>query len=301
MGIARMLQARGGAEIISMDSALVYRGMDIGTAKPTASELAEVPHHLINIRDPLDAYSAAEFARDARQAMTEIIGRGRLPLVVGGTMLYYKALLEGLDDMPPADPAVRAAIDTQARALGWPALHRELSQWDPATAERLSPNDSQRISRAIEVFKLTGKPLSHFHAAHRAGAANQGGQLHAAPGHSVLIALEPTDRAWLHMRIAKRFDDMLRAGFLDEVQALRARGDLHANLPSMRCVGYRQAWDMLDGRTPPDAWCELAIIATRQLAKRQLTWLRSLPQRTVVPADDPAALAKVLAAVSGWT
>jgi len=276
-------------EIISVDSALVYRGMDIGTAKPTAAELAAVPHHLINIRDPLQAYSAAEFVTDARQLMTDIAARGKLPLLVGGTMLYFKALRDGLDDMPRADPAIREAIALEAAQQGWPALHAELAQVDPVTAARLAPADSQRISRALEVFRISGRPLSSFQT--RNSESNE------APLHdpdSLLISLEPIDRAWLHQRIAQRFDAMLASGFLDEVRALRARGDLHPDLPSMRCVGYRQAWEALDGLWPLSELRDKGIAATRQLAKRQLTWLRSSPQRQVVACDAPDALERVL-------
>ncbi|HXE49698.1 MAG TPA: tRNA (adenosine(37)-N6)-dimethylallyltransferase MiaA, partial [Ramlibacter sp.] len=227
------------AEIISVDSALVYRGMDIGTAKPSAAELAAVPHHLIDIRDPLQAYSAADFAADARRLAGEINARGKLALLAGGTMLYFKALFEGLDAMPPADPRVRAQLEAQAAQAGWPALHAELARIDPATAARLAPGDSQRIQRALEVFRVSGQPLSSFHLR---GNGNAGNAWAATP----LFSLEPEDRAWLHQRIAERFDTMLAAGFLDEVKALRARGDLSPALPSMRCVGYRQAWEMLD-------------------------------------------------------
>jgi tRNA dimethylallyltransferase len=222
-----------------VDSALVYRGMDIGTAKPNAAELAQVPHHLIDIRDPLHAYSAADFVRDAKALITDIQTRGRMPLLVGGTMLYFKALMDGLSDMPTANPEVRADIDARAQALGWPALHAELAALDPTTAQRLAPNDSQRIARALEVFAISGQPLSQWHAQTRQ---------HTSPLRpDRLIALEPNDRAWLHTRIAQRFETMLTQGLVDEVRALRARGDLHPDLPSMRCVGYRQCWDMLDG------------------------------------------------------
>ena len=295
LAIAQALLPWSGVEIISMDSALVYRGMDIGTAKPAAVELARVPHHLIDIRDPTQAYSAAEFANDARDLMADITARGKLPLLVGGTMLYYRALVDGLDDMPPADPATRAAIDAQARESGWPALHQQLGEFDPPTAARLAPQDSQRISRAIEVYRLTGRPLSAFHATRITTPRDSA---LARAGNALLIALEPANRAWLHERIAQRFDAMVQNGFLDEVQALHSRGDLHADLPSMRCVGYRQAWDMLDGRVAPESWRDLAVIATRQLAKRQLTWLRGMPQRVIVPADSAEALPQILAAAS---
>ena len=274
-------------EIISVDSALVYRGMDVGTAKPSAAELAAVPHHLINIRDPLQAYSAAEFVQDAQTLIGQIADRGRLPLLVGGTMLYFKALFDGMDPMPQAQPALRAAIAAQAQAQGWPALHAELAKVDPVTAARLAPADSQRIQRALEVFRVSGLPLSHFHKRSTA----------YAPTNVPLISLEPLDRAWLHARIAQRFDAMLEAGFLDEVRALRARGDLNPELPSMRCVGYRQAWDMLDGVGDMANLRERGVAATRQLAKRQITWLRSMPQRQVVNCQEADAAQQVLRAV----
>jgi len=274
-------------EIISVDSALVYCGMDIGTAKPSAAELAAVPHHLINIRDPLQAYSAAEFVRDAHRLIHQITARGRLPLLVGGTMLYFKALFDGIDPMPPAQPALRAAIEAQAQLEGWPALHAELARVDPATAARLAPADGQRIQRALEVYRASGLPLSHFHARSAEPARS------AVP----LITLEPQDRAWLHARIAQRFDAMLAAGFMDEVRALHARGDLHAELPSMRCVGYRQAWEVLDGLADMGSLRERGIAATRQLAKRQITWLRSMPQRQVVNCQAEDAAQQVLRAV----
>jgi len=273
-----------GAEIISVDSALVYRGMDVGTAKPTAEEQSRVPHHLIDIRDPSQPYSAAEFVADSRRLVQEIHARGRVPLLVGGTMLYFKTLFDGLDAMPPADPAVRAQLESEAAERGWPALHAELAAVDPATAARLAPNDSQRIQRALEVFRSTGRPLSEFQ---RGG----GGGLQP----SVLLSLEPQDRAWLHERIARRFDAMLEAGFLDEVRALRARGDLHPGLPSMRCVGYRQAWEALDHGWPLAELRDRGIFATRQLAKRQLTWLRGM-QRHVVACDAGDPVPQLLAA-----
>ena len=290
---ALAIARRHDVEIISVDSALVYRGMDIGTAKPTAAELAAVPHHLIDIRDPLQPYSAAEFVADARRLVGEIRARGRLPLLVGGTMLYFKALMQGLDDMPPANPAVRAALEAEASARGWPAMHAELARLDPATAARLAPNDSQRIQRALEVHRISGRPLSAFHTSKSIAVDD-----HSTLG-MPLISLEPVDRGWLHARIAQRFDDMLATGFLDEVRHLRARGDLHADLPSMRCVGYRQAWELLDAQAgdaafPMERLRELGINATRQLAKRQITWLRSMPARRIVPCDHPDALAQVL-------
>ena len=293
---ALAIAQRHDVEIVSVDSALVYRGMDIGTAKPSAAERTRVPHHLIDIRDPLQAYSAAEFVADARRLIGEIRARGRLPLLVGGTMLYFKALMHGLDDMPPADPAVRAALEAQALQIGWPAMHAELARVDPVTAARLAPNDSQRIQRALEVHRITGRPLAEFHTSKSIAL-----DVHSTLG-LPLVSLEPADRAWLHERIAQRFDAMLADGFLDEVRQLRARGDLHADLPSMRCVGYRQAWELLDAPStdtpfPLARLRELGIAATRQLAKRQITWLRSMPERLIVPCDHPDALAKVLAQV----
>ena len=295
LAIARLYPS----EIISVDSALVYRGMDIGTAKPTADELASVPHHLIDIRDPLHPYSAAEFVLDATVLMADISARGKLPLLVGGTMLYFKALFDGLDDMPKADAGVRAVLALEAAAKGWPALHAELAAVDPVTAARLEPQDSQRISRALEVFRISGQPLSFFHQRNATKSIAADTRI---TGATTLISLEPGDRSWLHGRIAERFDAMLAAGFMDEVKALRARGDLTPDLPSMRCVGYRQAWELLDayalrgldGSFPLNELRDKGIFATRQLAKRQLTWLRSMPQRHVVACDDPTALQQVL-------
>ena len=295
---ALAVAAQQPVEIISVDSALVYRGMDIGTAKPTAAELAAVPHHLVDIRDPLQAYSAAEFVTDATRLIVEISARGKLPLLVGGTMLYFKALRDGLDDMPTANPTTRAAIEAEALAKGWPALHAELAAVDAVTAARLAPNDSQRISRALEVFRVSGQPLSFFqkHNAIEKGAVSP---FPARAG--ALISMEPQDRAWLHERIARRFDAMLASGLIDEVKALRARGDLHPDLPSVRCVGYRQAWEALNGAWPMTELRERGIAATRQLAKRQITWLRSMPDRHIVACDAPDALQQVLKAVTALT
>jgi tRNA dimethylallyltransferase len=276
------------AEIISVDSALVYRGMDIGTAKPSAQERAAVVHHLIDIRDPSEPYSAADFVRDAQRLIGEINARGKLALLAGGTMLYFKALFEGLDEMPPANPEVRALIEADAASRGWPALHEVLALRDPQAAARISPNDSQRIQRALEVLRTTGRPISSFH-----------GQRSEPMTGIPLFSLEPVDRAWLHERIAQRFDAMLAAGFLDEVKALRARGDLDADMPSMRCVGYRQAWEALAGETPMEDLRDRGIFATRQLAKRQLTWLRGMSHRIVVPADAPDAIEQLAAGVRG--
>ena len=292
------LAQRWPIEIVSVDSALVYRGMDIGTAKPTPQERAQVPHHLIDLIDPTDAYSAAAFVRDAIRLVDEIAARGRTAVLVGGTMLYFKALLVGLDDMPAADAGVREAIEARARSEGWPALHAELARVDPATAARLFPNDSQRIQRALEVHAVSGRPLSDWQSGRTHNPASP-----LQPRH--LLSLEPVDRAWLHRRIADRFDAMLADGLIDEVRHLRARGDLHPDLPSMRCVGYRQTWEALDRADPPDAALladlrERGIAATRQLAKRQLTWLRSMPGRRTVDCDAPDALAQVTDAVAGW-
>ena len=294
LAIAAHLQDQGSAEIISVDSALVFKGMNIGTAKPSASELAAVPHHLIDIRDPLNAYSAAEFAHDALACVADIRSRGKMPILVGGTMLYFKALMEGLNDMPAANAEIRAGIQAEAENLGWPAMHALLRQVDPLTAARLAPADSQRISRALEVFRISGKALSSFHQLNLAPAepANSNA-LHWA--NAPLLSLEPTDRSWLHKRIEQRFDDMLTNGFLDEVKVLRARGDLTPDLPAMRCVGYRQAWEALDGTLPMSELRDRGVFATRQLAKRQITWLRSLPQRTVLEADGQDVLKQALA------
>lgn len=284
-------------EIISVDSALVYRGMDIGTAKPSPAEQAAVPHHLIDILDPLQAYSAARFVADTLRLVDDIRARGRLPLLVGGTMLYFKALRDGLDEMPPADAAVRAALDAEAAERGWPALHAELARVDPATAARLPPQDAQRVQRALEVFRVSGRPLSAWQ---RGPAGDAAERAAAWP----MVSLEPASRGWLHKRIAERFEAMLAAGFLQEVQALRERGDLHAGLPSMRCVGYRQAWEMLDaaGAAGPDATGvahlrETGIAATRQLAKRQLTWLRSTVVQQRIACDAAGAAARALEAL----
>lgn len=293
-------------EIISVDSALVYRGMDVGTAKPSLAERAQVQHHLIDIRDPLQAYSAAEFMRDAHALIHAINARGRLPLLVGGTMLYFRALALGLDAMPAADAAVRAAIEAEAALHGWPAMHAVLARSDPITAQRLAPGDSQRIARALEVLRVSGLPLSHFHTQHAraqgsqramgldgkttepANASTGGATLGVTRG--LLLSLECQDRDWLHARIAQRFDTMLDAGLLDEVAALRARGDLHADLPSMRCVGYRQSWQALSGAWPMAELRTRGVSATRQLAKRQMTWLRSMPGRHPLDCTLPGVL-----------
>ena len=263
-------------ELISVDSALVYRGMDIGTAKPSRALLDKHPHRLIDILDPSQSYSAADFRNDALQAMAEITSRGKIPLLVGGTMLYFKALLEGLADMPAADPEIRAQIEAQAVSRGWQALHDELASIDPVSAARIHPNDPQRLVRALEVFRVSGVSMTAL----RQQQTEQSAQASASGRHQLPytvanLAIAPTDRKVLHDRIAVRFRQMLDEGFVEEVVALRSRGDLHSNLPSIRAVGYRQVWDHLDARLTWDEMQERGIIATRQLAKRQFTWLRS--------------------------
>ena len=301
-------------EIISVDSALVYRSMDIGTAKPSAAELAAVPHHVIDIRDPLQPYSAAEFAADAARLMHEITARGKTPLLVGGTMLYFKALFEGLDDMPRADPAIRAALELEAAQVGWPAMHAQLAQVDPISAARLQPNDAQRVQRALEVYRISGKPLSSFQLANQDTINNIASQSINTLAtdknntkNALFISLEPANRAWLHERIAQRFDLMLASGFEAEVRKLRARGDLTVETPSIRCVGYRQMWEALDEAGSMALSPQLqqnmrdkGIAATRQLAKRQLTWLRSNKTRQVVFCDAPDATLQVLDMVASW-
>jgi len=268
--VALELAQRLGGEIVSVDSALVYRGLDIGAAKPTRHELAQVPHHLVDLRDPWQPYSAAEFAVDARGAIDGIIARGRLPILAGGTGLYFRALLEGLADMPEADEATRAAITAEAAERGWAALHAQLAQVDPVAAARIHATDAQRIQRALEVYRLSGRPIS--------GWQRQAQRAHL-PLKVLKLVLAPPDRNLLHERIAARFDAMLAAGFLDEVRALRASPELAAHphpldLPALRAVGYRQAWEFLGGESTPAEFRERAIAATRQLAKRQFTWLR---------------------------
>ena len=273
LAIARQIPS----EIISVDSALVYRGMDIGTAKPTPEELASVPHHLIDIIEPTESYSVAQFSADTLRLVADISARGKLPLLVGGTMMYFKGLTDGLDDLPTANAELRVVIEEEAARIGWPAMHDKLRALDPVTAERLAPNDAQRINRALEIIELSGRSMSEL-LAKRAKTV--------LPFDLLSFALEPSDRAVLHGRIATRFDQMLGtrddSGIVAEVAGLRARGDLNPNLPSMRCVGYRQAWDYLDGTIDRPALRETGIIATRQLAKRQLTWLRSMPDRVVI-------------------
>jgi len=266
--LAATLARRFPVEIVSVDSAQVYRGMDIGTAKPSAAERAQVPDHLIDILDPTERYSAAQFCGNAVELIREVSARGRTPLLVGGTMLYFKALREGLSELPESDAALRARIDAEAAERGWPAMHGELAGVDAPTAARLEPNDAQRIQRALEVYRVTGKPMSQLLA--------KGGKARL-PFRFIALALVPSDRSVLHQRIEKRFEAMLERGLVDELRALRRRYALRATLPSMRCVGYRQAWQHLEGEFGMNELRERGIFATRQLAKRQLTWLRATP------------------------
>ncbi|WP_277372971.1 tRNA (adenosine(37)-N6)-dimethylallyltransferase MiaA [Pseudomonas sp. AA-38] len=289
-------------DLISVDSALIYRGMDIGTAKPDKAVLAEFPHALIDIRDPVESYSAAEFRADALAAMADSTARGRIPLLVGGTMLYYKALLEGLADMPSADPAVRAELEARAAAEGLEALHRELAEVDPESAARIHPNDPQRLVRALEVYRVSGLSMSEHRRRQAAGNPDcdtpGGGQL---PYTVAQFAIAPAERQILHARIAQRFHAMVEQGLIGEVKALRERSDLHPGLPSIRAVGYRQVWDYLDGRLSRSEMLERGIIATRQLAKRQFTWLRgweNLHWLDSLACDNLSRTLKYLASVS---
>ena len=276
--VALEIAAHFPVEIVSVDSAQVFRGMDVGTAKPSAAERAAAPHHLIDILDPTQSYSAARFRTDAARLMREIIARGRVPLLTGGTMLYFKALREGLSDLPEADTKVRAALDAEAKEKGWPALHAELAQIDASTAARLNPNDAQRIQRALEVFRITGKPMSALQGARIADSL---------PFRFMPVALVPSDRAVLHQRIEQRFAAMLAAGLVDEVAGLQQKYVLNADLPAMRCVGYRQAWEHLEGAYDLATLRDRGIYATRQLAKRQLTWLRAMPDPKIFDCLAP--------------
>lgn len=264
--LAIALVERLPCEIISVDSALIYRGMDIGTAKPDAETLACAPHRLIDILDPAESYSAARFRDDALREMAEITAAGRIPLLVGGTMLYYRALQQGLSQLPKSDPEVRTRIEAEAAERGWQALHRRLAEVDPESAARIHPNDPQRLSRALEVYELSGQPLSVLWREQERSSF---------PYRAVKLAVAPADRTLLHQRIALRFGMMLQQGFVEEVEALYRRGDLHPELPAIRCVGYRQVWSYLAGEWDREEMAQRGIIATRQLAKRQFTWLRS--------------------------
>ncbi|CCN72060.1 tRNA (adenosine(37)-N6)-dimethylallyltransferase MiaA [Vibrio nigripulchritudo] len=274
--IAIRLRQKYPVEIISVDSALIYKGMDIGTAKPDEEEQAKAPHRLIDILDPSESYSAADFRRDALSEMNEIVANGKIPLLVGGTMLYYKALLEGLSPLPAANPAIRQQIEQDALTLGWSALHDQLKDIDPVSAKRIHPNDPQRLSRALEVYKISGKTLTEL-------TKKQGDPL---PFRVKQFAIAPKERAELHRRIELRFEKMIDAGFEEEVQALYARKDLHPDLPSIRCVGYRQMWDYLDGNCTLDEAVFRGVCATRQLAKRQITWLRSWDDLTWLDSEN---------------
>ena len=284
--VAMALAERLPVEVVSVDSAQVYRGMDVGTAKPSAEERARVPHHLVDIVDPTETYSAGRFREDALRLVGEIHARGRIALVTGGTMLYFRALTEGIAELPRSDPALRAEIESQARREGWPAMHARLAQVDPDTAARLDPSDAQRIERALEVHRMSGEPLSALQ--RRQPAAE-------LPFETLRIALEPSDRAVLHERIAQRFRAMLANGLLEELEGLRRRFALSERLPSMRAVGYRQAWQTLEGEQPAATLEARGIAATRQLAKRQLTWLRSMPRLERYDALRPDLAAAVAA------
>jgi len=300
MLLAEAAQARNiTVELISMDSALVYRGMDIGSAKPTLAERAAVKHYLIDILDPTEAYSAARFASDTTRLVTEIRQRGNVPVIVGGTMLYWRAFAYGLSSLPPADPVIRARLDAQGKALGWPAMHAELMERDPITAARLEPNDSQRIQRALEVVQSTGKPMSAWLAESPSEDGRAGSLI---PSWLRLVSLEPGERAQLHQNLESRFDGMLKAGLIEEVRLLRTHSGVHADLPAMRAVGYRQVWEFLEGQINAEQMRYKALAATRQLGKRQLTWLRAIEGRTVFNPFDvsglPAALQYCLDQIS---
>ncbi len=292
-GAAVELLQRLPVELISVDSALVYRDMDIGTAKPDAATLKLAPHHLIDVIAPTEAYSAAQFRADALRLMADITARGKVPLLVGGTMLYFKALQGGLGELPQADPAVRARFDAEALQIGWPAMHAKLAKIDPETAARLMTTDSQRIQRALEVCELSGKTMTQLFAEQAATAL---------PYRLLKLALVPSDRSVLHQRIALRFEQMLDAGLIDEVRALRAKYPaLTADLPSMRCVGYRQAWQYLDGEFGLDELREKGVAATRQLAKRQLTWLRGMEDTVEFDCLDTAVNDKLFNYINQFT
>ena len=274
-------------ELISMDSALVYRGLDIGSAKPTQAEQAAVQHHLIDILEPTESYSAARFANDAKQLCAVIRDRGNIPVVVGGTMLYWRAWAYGLSSLPPADPEIRTRLDEQGKVIGWPAMHAQLAKVDPMTAARLQPNDSQRVQRALEVFEITGKPMSEL----LADSPNEDGREGSSiPEWIDLISLEPSDRSCLHQNLEKRFDEMLTGGLLEEVELLRKNPDLHSDLPAIRSVGYRQVWEYLSGEVDQAEMRYKALAATRQLGKRQLTWLRAIAGRRTFDPFNPTEL-----------
>ena len=278
-------------ELISMDSALVYRGLDIGSAKPTQAERAAVIHHLIDILEPTEVYSAARFANDAKRLCEEIRNRGNIPVVVGGTMLYWRAWAHGLSFLPTANPEIRARLDEEGKTLGWPTMHAKLAKIDPESATRLKPNDSQRVQRALEVFEITGKPMSALLADSPSEDGREGS---AIPDWIKLVSLEPSDRKRLHQNLEKRFDEMLVSGFLDEVRVLRNNSELHADLPAIRSVGYRQAWEYLNGEIDAEQMRYKALAATRQLGKRQLTWLRAIAGRNTFDPFNPEELKAAL-------
>ena len=292
MRLAEQVKSQGqNIEIISMDSALVYRGLDIGSAKPSLAERNAVPHHLIDILDPTESYSAARFANDAKKLCTAIRERGNIPIIVGGTMLYWRAWAFGLSSLPPANPEIRAQLDEEGKQLGWPAMHQKLALVDPITALRLEPNDSQRVQRALEVYEATGKTMSAWLADAPSEDGREGSSI---PSWITLVSLEPSDRAKLHALLEKRFDQMLQQGFMEEVVGLRKNAALHADLPAIRSVGYRQAWEYLEGKTTLEEMRYKALAATRQLGKRQLTWLRAIAGRKVFDSFDPKELEAAL-------
>jgi len=288
MALAEHAKSRGQTvELISMDSALVYRGLDIGSAKPTIAEQAAVQHHLIDILEPTESYSAARFANDAKRLSEEIRARGNIPVVVGGTMLYWRAWAYGLSSLPPADPEIRARLDEEGKAIGWPAMHAQLAQVDPMTAARLQPNDSQRVQRALEVYEITGKPMSELLADSPSEDGREGSTI---PEWINLISLEPSDRSRLHQNLEKRFDEMLISGLLQEVELLKKNPNLHGDLPAIRSVGYRQVWEYLSGEIDQAEMRYKALAATRQLGKRQLTWLRAIAGRKTFDPFNPTEL-----------
>jgi tRNA dimethylallyltransferase len=289
--LAAELVARLPLEIVSVDAAMVYRGMDVGTAKPLPEVLARAPHHLIDLIDPAESYSAARFLSDASQVMQEIAARGRTPLLVGGTMLYFRALQSGLARLPAADAGIRARLEERAAVEGWPALHAELGRLDPAAASRIGPGDRQRIQRALEVIELTGGPISVRQREDLRGATSGG---------DLPLVLSPADRTRLYARLGLRFEEMMRRGLLAEVRRLHARQDLHAGLPALRLIGYRQLWNHLDGGSSIETAVQKAVVATRQLARRQLTWLRAEPGATWFDPLDPASPGRVAERIAGW-
>ena len=292
MSLAEHARSRGvTVELISMDSALVFKGMDIGSAKPTKAEQASVPHHLIDILDPTEVYSAARFAADASLLCTQIRDRGHIPVIVGGTMLYWRAWAFGLSNLPKANPAIRSRLDEQGKLIGWPLMHKQLEKIDPITSARLMPNDAQRIQRALEVYESSGRPLSAWLADAPATDGRVGSMI---PDWVRLISLEPNNRSQLHTNLQIRFDEMLNNGFIQEVEVLRSRSDLHPDLPALRSVGYRQVWEYLSGDSDWNSMREKAIAATRQLAKRQLTWLRAIEGRNRFDSYEPSQLIAAL-------